>query len=95
MDLEKKLELILKPPTEEVLVRQELKELFEYLKGKNIISNTYPDLSRFLGVNNVNWDILYDEPRKFRNCLVHNFRYIHTLAEELYFPDITEPRKFI
>ena len=74
---------------------QELIELFKYLKGKNIISNTYSNLSNFLGTSNVNWNILYGEPRIFRNCLVHNFRNIHALAEELYFPDKTERGKFM
>jgi len=76
---------------------QELKEIWEKLNEKNIVSVAYKNknLSNFLGKKSGNWDALHDEPRVFRNCIVHNFRYIFTLGEELYFPDKTDSDKIM
>lgn len=75
----------------------ELRELWKKLKEKNIAPNKFKkkNLSEFLDKKSNNWDMLHDEPREFRNCLVHNFRYIFALSDELYFPDKTDSSKIM
>lgn len=75
----------------------ELREIWNKLKERAIVSPNVQGkyLSNFLGTKSKNWDILNDEPREFRNCLVHNFRYIFALGEELYFPDKTDSNKIM
>lgn len=75
----------------------ELREIWNKIKEKNLAPNRFKNknLSDFLGKKGNNWDKLHDEPREFRNCLVHNFRYIFALGDELYFPDKTDSSKIM
>jgi hypothetical protein len=78
-----------------------LESIWGRLKNQKFLDSKYHGLKleNFLVIKNngENFkELRYGEPQRFRNCIVHNFRNIHTVMDgKYYFPSVTDSDKIM